>query len=73
MSTASRPTSARPFYLELSALGIDVRTGWVPELGLSCSEIARLMRRLRENRAGLREVLAAQDGDLEAIREEARS
>ena len=73
MSTASRPASARPFYLELSALGIDVRTGRVPELGLSCSEIARLMRRLRENRAGLREVLVGDDPDHSAIREEARS
>ncbi len=67
--TARRP-SARALFLELAALGIDLRTGAVPELRLSCAEIAQLMRRLRQSREGLREVLVAGDADLEAVRGE---
>lgn len=48
---------ARILFLELAALGIDPKTGHVPRLRLTFSEIARLMRRVRENRDGLREVL----------------
>lgn len=65
------PKYARILYLELSALEIDVHTGSVPELRpLSCSEIAALMRRVRENRTGLREVMLADAFDLAAIRRE---
>ncbi len=66
----TRRPSARALFLELCALGIDLRTGAVPDLRLSCAEIARLMRRLRENREGLREVLAGGDAGLEAVRRE---
>ncbi len=66
----ARRSAARAFYLELCALGIDLRTGAVPELRLSCAEIARLMRRLRQSREELREVLAADDAGLEAVRRE---
>ncbi len=66
----ARRSAARAFYLELCALGIDLRTGSVPRLELSCAEIAALMRRLRQNREGLREVLAADDAGLEAVRGE---
>ncbi len=69
-SLGHRPSCARAFYLELCALGIDLRTGAVPELRLSCAEIAQLMRRLRENREELHEVLVADDAGLEAIRRE---
>ena len=68
-----RPVSARALYLELSARGIDVfTTGGVPKLELSCTEIARLMQRVRENRVGLREILAGEaDPDVQAVRREA--
>lgn len=66
--------SVRALYLELTARGVGVRTGSVPDLGLSCSGIAALMRRVRENRAGLREVLAdRRNPDLEAVRDEGRT
>ncbi len=65
----TRRSAARAFYLELCALGIDLRTGAVPELRLSCAEIVGLMRRLRQSREELREVLADGDG---AVRRERR-
>lgn len=67
------PAPARVLFLELAALGVDPKTGYVPELEISCSEIARLMRRVHESRQGLREILTNQaeaDGDIEAIRKE---
>ena len=70
MSTTRRG-SARALYLELASLGIDVRTGRVPPLDLECGEIAALMRRVRENRQGLRWVVSGEREDLEAIRGEA--
>lgn len=69
--SATRRGSARPLFLELAALGVDPSTGYVPDLDLTCGQISVLMRRLRENRQGLREVLSGDDGDVTAIREEA--
>jgi hypothetical protein len=66
-----RRRSCRALFLELASLGIDPTTGHVLELDVTCSEIAGLMRRIREHRNGLREVLAGEDGDLEAVRKEA--
>lgn len=63
--------NARALYLELVARGVCVRTGAVPG-SLSREEAGKLLRRVRANRAGLREVLVAdrRDADLEAVRKE---
>lgn len=70
LEDARRRKLARVLYLEIAALGIDVETGYVPDLDLTCGEICQLMRRLGDNRAGLRAVMAADDPDLEAVRQE---
>ena len=63
--------SGRPLYLELASLGVNPATGDVLDFALTCGEIAALMRHVRENRAGLREVLVrGRARDLEAIKEE---
>jgi len=56
--SATRKGTAHSLYLELVGLGIDVSTGHVPELDLTCSEIAGLIRRIRE-----REIWADRGGD----------
>jgi hypothetical protein len=61
---------ARALYLELVALGINTKTGYVPELNLESREIESLMRRVKNNRAGLREVFVGDTLEFEAIREE---
>jgi hypothetical protein len=77
---------ARPLYLELQALGLEVRaeedtedpTGYVVLIGglrsLSPTHADRLRRRIEETKPGLLKVLWARWGeDLEAIRGEGRS
>jgi hypothetical protein len=59
--------------LELVSLGINPTTGDVPDLELTCTEIAALMRRMRENRDELHEVLVGDDPELQAMRAEGRS
>ena len=68
-----RTPSGHALYLELVALGINTKTGYVPELHLERREIESLMRRIQENRAGLREVFIGDTPELAAIRREARS
>jgi hypothetical protein len=48
-SSGGGRVSGRALYLELVSLGIDPKTGHVPELELTCSEIGALMRRVGEN------------------------
>ena len=62
--------SGRALFLELAALGVNPATGDVPDLDLTGGEITALRRRVRENRAGLREVFVGDTPECEAIREE---
>lgn len=62
--------SARVLFLELAARGVNMRSGQVP-CGLSTADAGVLMRRVRTNRDGLREVLKDRhDPDVLAIKQE---
>ncbi len=67
-----RQASARALYLELASMGICMKTGEVPpSLNLSERELMMLKARVGAYRSGLVEVLAGEDADALAIREEA--
>lgn len=62
--------TAHALFLELTARSVCARTGAVP-CCMPPHEAGELLRRVRANRAGLREILVGRrDPDLEAVRQE---
>ncbi len=71
-------TEVRALYLELAAIGCDLRTGEIGEPAIKTladtGRAERLLGRVRLHRDSLRELLVEQDdADIHAIREEGRA
>lgn len=69
--------TSRSLYLELAAIGCDLRTGEIEPAIRTLQDVARcerLLVRVRAHRESLRELLIEQDdADITAIREEGRT